>query len=226
MAITRTAKGAIADKTNQTTWTALSSVSMASGDYLLVGAVGDLISSGITWNGITVPLVGGNGGANMYGLLVASGAAGNIVVTFGAASGAHALFATSVSGLASSALDVSSGNNGTSTTPSDPGVTTNKAVEIFIGALYTNGPSGDAVGTWGNSWSAGQRAGTIGSGATSNYTIQEGFKIVSAIESSQASLTGITSRAWGIHHDTWIGKVFAPALPLMVGQAVNRASFF
>lgn len=220
MAIVRTALGAANEKPSKAdaTWTPLTGITLAVGDVLVVGVASESSVAGSTlstWNGVNYDVIdiesdnGGNPGNTIMDLMIwyiTSAGTGNIVINFNGTSSAHAMFATKITGLASNpALDVTSGSTGSSGSPSDTGTSTHQAVEIFIAALATQGPTGDAAGSWSNSWTAGQRSGTTGGSNASNQTIQEGFKIVSATESSQAALTGITSRQWAIGHATYKG---------------------
>ena len=84
-----------------------------------------------------------------------------------------------------------------STTPNvGPTGTTSQADELLIGAIGTNGPVEDAAGTWQNSFVDGDRAGTTGGDAESNWTISMGYRIVSATGEYTAEKAGITSRNW------------------------------
>jgi hypothetical protein len=95
------------------------------------------------------------------------------------------------------ALEQTNTASGTSTSPSSGAATTVQADQLLIGAVGTEGPSGDTAGTWSNSFTAGQRAGTTGgTDATTNITVSMGWRIVSAAGSYTAAKSGITSRDW------------------------------
>jgi hypothetical protein len=94
------------------------------------------------------------------------------------------------------ALEQTSNDNGSSTTPSSGAATTVQAEQLLIGAVGTEGPSGDAAGTWGGSFTAGPRAGTTGGTADTNITVSMAWRIVSAAGAYNASKSGITSRNW------------------------------
>lgn len=87
---------------------------------------------------------------------------------------------------------------GSSTTPS---VTANNATaqacEALVAMVVTKGPSTDAAGTWGNSFTAVQRVGTTG-GATPdlNITVSDATRATTSIGTYTASKSAITSRAW------------------------------
>ncbi len=98
----------------------------------------------------------------------------------------------------SGALEQTNANNSTSTTttPSSGAATTVQADQLLIGAVGTEGPSGDIAGTWLNSFSAGPRAGTTGGTNNTNVTVSLGWQIVSSTGSYTAAKSGITSAAW------------------------------
>jgi hypothetical protein len=94
------------------------------------------------------------------------------------------------------ALEQSSNDNGSGTAPSSGAATTVAADQLLIGAVGTEGPSGDTAGTWQNSFNAGPRDGTTGDTADTNITVSMGYRIVSAAASYTAAKSGITSRDW------------------------------
>jgi len=94
-------------------------------------------------------------------------------------------------------LDQIASATGSSTIPTSGATpTTTQAKQILIGALCTQGPSGDDAGSWSNGFSAGQRAGTTGGTTGFKATISEGYLIVAAAAAYMAAKTGITSRPW------------------------------
>jgi hypothetical protein len=94
------------------------------------------------------------------------------------------------------ALEQSSNDNGSGTTPSSGAATTIAADQLLIGAVGTEGPSGDTAGTWQNSFTEGPRDGTTGGTADTNITVSMGYRIVSTAGSYTAAKSGITSRDW------------------------------
>lgn len=102
-----------------------------------------------------------------------------------------------LTGEATTPFDKSSTGTGSGTNPkSGTTATTSQADEILIGSIGTEGPSGDDVGTWQQSFTAGVRVGTSGGGAAGNVTISEGYRIVSSASTYEAEKTGITDRDW------------------------------
>ena len=95
-------------------------------------------------------------------------------------------------------LDRTSTGTGSSATPSSGATaTTSQADELLIGAIGTEGPDGDAAGTWGNSFTAGPRLGTTGGTQTTPTSrVSLGYRIVSATGAYTAAKSGITSRDW------------------------------
>ena len=122
----------------------------------------------------------------------------SITITASAAVTARAAVASVFSGLAvEDPLDQTSTGTGSSATPSSGATApTAEADELLIGAIGTEGPSGDAAGAWGNSFTAGPRLGTTGGTDDTNITISLGYQIVSATGAYTAAKSGITSRDW------------------------------
>jgi len=112
--------------------------------------------------------------------------------------GAHAFAAYKVAGLDSTPFDKSATGLGSDQIPSSGATaTTSQSDELLVGGIGTEGPDGDAAGTWnGDTTDNNQRLGTTGSGAASNITVAAATKIVSATGTYTASKTGITSRDW------------------------------
>lgn len=208
--ITRTAKGTNTSKTSSNSL-AVNTVAITGGCSIIIGWAGDTGGSAhaATWGATTLvknqdTVNSGTVETIMFSAHNVTGGTNNATVSWTTNITAKAMFVIEVCGLATSgAKDINTGNVGTDATPLDTATMTSFGIEIFVGALGTEGPSGDAAGSWQNGWSAGQRAGTTGNPAAGNITVQEGFKIVSITEASQASLTGITSRSWAITHVTY-----------------------
>lgn len=201
MAITRTAKGTATSKTagNLT----LSNVSVTAGATLVVCWNCDTtIIPTISYDGVnltdaisTTYGIGGILSAGIAYLSNVTGGTGDLVM--GTSTTAKAMAAIQLDSLAASPLDKTVSDGGNSTTPSSGATaTTAQADEILIGAIGTNGPSGDAAGSWSNSFTAGQRDGTTGGAALTNVTISEGYRIVTATGAYTAAKTSITSRRW------------------------------
>ena len=121
-----------------------------------------------------------------------------ITINAGVAVTARAAVASVFRGLADEdPLDQTSTGTGSSATPSSGATaTTAEADELLIGAIGTEGPDGDAAGTWGNSFTAGPRLGTTGGTDDTNITTSLGYRIVSATGAYTAAKSGITSRDW------------------------------
>jgi len=82
------------------------------------------------------------------------------------------------------ATSADSGNTGTTTA----------AAEILIGFLCTRGPNTDAAGTWGgDTATSGQRGGTTGGSANSNYTVYDANGAQSATGVRHAAVTGLSA---------------------------------
>jgi hypothetical protein len=106
----------------------------------------------------------------------------------------------------SGALDQTKTATGSGTTPSSGATaTTTQAEELLIGAVGTEGPVGDPVGTWSNSFIAGPRAGTALSTADANVTASMGYRVVTVAGAYTAAKTGITSRDWAAAIATFKG---------------------
>ena len=213
--------GTASSKTSSTTIVALVET-LNSGESLIVGLAHDPETvNTVTWNSIgltkAVEITNvGNVQCSIWYLLNPTAGSGDIVATFNAAVVAKTMLWLRPRPLLPAGLDAISTGTGSSTAPLDTAVATTVAREIFIGIVGIEGPSDDAFGTWGQAWdnpenqpfgtndqTAQQRIGTTGGGAASNITGNMGRKIVSATESSQAALTGITSRDWCVVHATF-----------------------
>jgi hypothetical protein len=96
----------------------------------------------------------------------------------------------------SGALEQTNTSSGSSTTPSSGAATTIQADQLLIGVVGTEGPGTDDAGTWGNSFTAGPRAGTTATTGDAEITVSMGYQIVSAAGSYTAAKSGMTSRDW------------------------------
>ena len=94
------------------------------------------------------------------------------------------------------ALDQNHVGNATATAaPTSGSITTTQADELLIGAIGTEGPSGDTAGSWGATWTnAETRIGTTTATADTHITLAMNYQIVSSTGTYEASKSGITSR--------------------------------
>jgi len=110
---------------------------------------------------------------------------------------ARAAVASVFRGLApAGALEQTANASGSSTTPSSGAATTVAADQLLIGAVGTEGPGSDTAGTWGNSFTAGPRAGTTATTGDAEITVSLGWRSVAAAGQYSAAKSGITSRDW------------------------------
>jgi hypothetical protein len=205
--ISRTALGTIASPAASVT-TLIASLTLAAGDLLIVETASNgNIDSFLSWGAgnfstaiqktRTVP----SGHLSIQYLYIDASLAGTNNLAFSPLDSADYIFAVLKVKGTLGVLDAVESGVWSSASPSDPAVANAVPVEFEIGALATiGGTTSDAAGTWQNSWSAGQRANVS---ATTPVTIQEGYKIAASSESSQAALTGITSRPWIVVHATF-----------------------
>jgi rubrerythrin len=86
--------------------------------------------------------------------------------------------------------------------------------ELFIAAFASEGPPSDTRGTFQNGFTAGQRVGTSGAPPISNITLDTGYKIVTAKETTRARKTGATER----DHVTLLTMLYDPtAQSILIG---------
>ena len=107
-----------------------------------------------------------------------------------------------------------------STTPSVGPVTTTQDYELVFGAIGTEGPLSDNPGTWQNSFTPSLRDGT--SGATYDWTVSTGFRIVSSTGDYTAAKTGITQQYWASTIATFKGQAVAPNMPPVVSDIPDQ----
>lgn len=180
------------------------SVTVATDDLLLVAITHDnatFIDGDVTWNGIAMQLdssaIGTAVATYIYSLKIASGATANVAFVTDAGC-CMVIEAYKVTGAAATPFDQQASGTGTSSSPSSGATaTTTQADELVFAAIGTNGPSGDAAGTWSGGLGALTRLGTTGSGATTNWTLAAAYNIVAATGAQTGAKTGITSREWG-----------------------------
>jgi hypothetical protein len=147
---------------------------------------------------------------------------------------ARAAVASEFNGLAEvNVLDQSLGNpapdaqeqqSGTMPTVGPTG-TTSQANELLIGAIGTEGPVGDAAGTWNFGFTAGPSAGTTGGDATSNWTVSLGYQIVSSTGAYTAQKSGITDRFWAASIATFKteNSLSSDSYNIVLGRPTNNS---
>jgi len=206
--IVRTAKGTKQDKTGATTLS-IANVQLNPTNYgalLLVGIAFDDSGSAeapiITWGPFRLQRVYFRTGNGLTVIFYAymrqkrEAATNNLVATWTAPPTAKAMFATEITGVGQQEIETRGGGAAQTSPAAGAEVTSVEPVQIFIGAMASEGPQSDAAGTPQYGYTAGQRIGTAGAPPVSNITIQEIFKIVSGTEATRAQLTGVTSRDW------------------------------
>ncbi|HEV8722982.1 MAG TPA: malectin domain-containing carbohydrate-binding protein [Candidatus Binatia bacterium] len=160
-------------------------------------------------------------------------ASGNTITCTHPSVAARALGASEFSGLfASGAKDQATSAVGQSTTPSsgDAGTTT-QAIELLIGAIGVEGPSGDTF-TPGASYTTIGRGGTTGGNAATNITINPEYRIVTATGAYAATGTLGTSRKWDAGIVTYkakpppaIGTLTPPSGPIATPITISGSNF-
>jgi len=155
-------------------------------------------------------------------------ASSTITINAGVSVTARAAVASVFRGLADAdPLDRTSTGTGSNDAPSaGPTSTTTEANELLIGAIGTEGPSGDPAGTWANSFTAGPRTGTTGGTEDTNITISLGYRIVSATGAYTAAKSGITSRDWAAVIATFKSASAPPAptsFNILLGRPTDRS---
>lgn len=106
-----------------------------------------------------------------------------------------------IRGLTSPSFDKSSAATGNGTSPSSGATGTLTSNDsVVVGAVGTEGPDGDAAGTWttgsGNVSGNEVRIGTTGAGDAGNITISAAIEVLSTTTAQTAEKTGTTSRDW------------------------------
>ena len=234
MAITRVGVGTVTDKTGALTLT-ITGISMNYGDLLTVELVYDVGVSApdnVKWGQRIVKprqTTAGNNVVSRIASLIYTGASSrtrNLVATWvTTAPTAKTMIASvfSSSGILMDVIgvpDVTAGQSQAATTAPNSGtaVLTNYDDMVLLGLFGSEGPSSDTIGTVGNGWSSGQRAGTVGVPPASNITGHEVYKIITTAESAQASKTGATARNF-----TTVMATFREVDP--AGKGVSTESF-
>lgn len=183
----------------------IASVTAATGDLMVVCVAGTGLAGDPTveWNGETltqlfnVPAAFSN--HYIYAKKIAAGGTHSLTITHTfSATRATAATVSTVSGISSATPNQSTwtGGTGTDADSGDVTLTSGNVPGFTAGLVGTNGPSGDAAGTWASPLGNGQRVGTTGGTADSNVTVSEGFLENSTAGATRAEKTGMTSRDW------------------------------
>lgn len=207
-----TTLGTASDKSETDPWTPFSSITLATGDFLIYFWAGDNDVSEtpvVTWNSITVTqdvyAIQNDVVTAIYSLYIASGATGDVVSDLIDEVEVVAQAATlyKVTGILDpTPLDLSSTQTGSGTTANSGATSTlTQADELIIGAVGVEDEIDDLNGSWttGAGYVSGneQQTGTNGAGDASNISIYSAAKIVSATTAQTAEVTGIDNIDWG-----------------------------
>jgi len=201
---TRTAKGTTSSKTSSTTLT-LSNVSCNSGDALIamVGNQTTNVPTSVAWGARELVLsrqrtnnTSGHVASVWIARNIVNTTTRNLVVTWGTAIVAKCMAASTLD--AGHVRDqYASGVQTASTAPSSTATPVQTEINDFaIGILASEGPNSDVAPTLSNSFTAGQRVGTVGAPPVSNITILEGFKQLTDATAQTLTGTGATARDW------------------------------
>lgn len=248
MPAVRTTAGAVADKSTlpaTTTWTPISSITLAAGETLIVGvAFVDTVATSVlsaTWNGVAmtadIPTFGvaTNQWDTCFSLKSAGGGTGNLVLTITgsglnwSAFNAAAVIAIKVTGLTDTPFDQSAtgGANNTVQATGTSGTLT-QADEFLFAISHLNGPTAEGPPTWtGDPNTAGQNASTTGAGATSNISISEAYlNPTTTTAGKTATATWLTARNGGVFLATYkiTAVPFISEPPKIVSQAIARSA--
>lgn len=203
MAISRTAKGTVSNKSSDLTLS-ISDVEITSPSTLLVLLAYDSGSGHpeVSWGPhqlmMRARVSGGGLACRVYKFFKRHGQHTNEVIATWTTTAptSKVMIATEISEV--NRIDRKRVNSQLATTTPSSGAlrNSNYVNEIFIGALASEGPPTDTVGTPANSYSSGQRVGVSGAPPLTNITLHEIYKIVSTKESTRARKTGATERDW------------------------------
>lgn len=138
---------------------------------------------------------------SILNLPINAGVTGNIVVSLSTGCKSVVLVASVWKGLRRRTMVTDGTETNTDTSPDLPaGIdsTGHDGPHAWPAFVITNGPTGDAPGSWVSGWTGGQRDGTSLATATDNMTISEGYRTLSFGESTTFGdiKTGIASRTW------------------------------
>lgn len=132
----------------------------------------------------------------MFYLPNATAATGALVINL-ASTLVGAFVWAELTGVIASPKDSTANSSGSSSTPDSGNCSPGQASEILLGAVNTQGPTGDTAGTWnGDTTTDLTRVGTTGGSAASNVTLDVAWDIQTVQALRHASKTGITSRNW------------------------------
>lgn len=203
--IGRVALGTASGTASGASITLLTNVALAAGDGLLLFIAYDPTPSSaistITWNGnpmtvdgtIVNTVLGGSAGIlDCFVLENAPAGSGSIVVDLSVtgALAAWAAFATRITNANATLKDRAKTNGGTSASPSSTAtLATLHNNELLVGAVAWANAA--ISGSWSNNFTAGQSA-SDGAG----FSIEEGFRIVSAKATYTAAKSGATNTDW------------------------------
>lgn len=223
-----TALGTAQNKSSADPWTALSSVTLATGDALIVVLAYDAGagSPAVTWNSISLPvdverLNSGNVRTQIRSLLNVTGATADIVVDWLITPPvAMTLAAYKESGLETSgALDKTATGTGSGTAASaGPTATLAQPDELIIGGIGVEDEIDDQTGAWttgaGNVSGNEQATGTNGAGDASNISIYTAAEVVAATTAQTAEVTGMDSIDWAACIATYKFAAAGASLPI------------
>lgn len=216
MAQTRTAKGTAIAKASGTTLT-IPNISMVGGDTLTV-AVGyqstdNAAPSVLDYGGndLTNDLMEGKtfttGGFRMrvYSTIIQNTKTRDLELEFTNATAARAMIA--LSSTQTGKVNITNDNENIASTLSTTGgaLPLDHISTMNIAFHMTNGPAGDAIGSSSTGHTLGQRTGTTGDTDTSNITIQETYKIITAATVQDESIiTGDSYQIKTVGTTNWI----------------------
>jgi uncharacterized repeat protein (TIGR02543 family) len=110
-----------------------------------------------------------------------------------------------------------------------PTGSTTQEHELVVAAVGTNGPVEDVAGTWQYDFISGQRLGTTGGEADTNWTLSMGYKIVNSTGTFTAQKTGVTDRYYAAVIATFKAMSESNDPPVVEGipdQAIGEGGSF
>ena len=226
----RTNKGTASHITATSSWTALSSIALTTGNTLivLIGQESGVSPSGITWNSVAMTSDLEDASTDLklgvWRLSNVTGATGNIVVTWPSSITRKVLCAVEVDD-GSLTIDKTAeahDDDGGSQPASGSTATTTNATECLQGVVLMKQPTSEPLGTWaGDTTTDAQSVSTIGA-PTFQITITEGYAYQTVQATRSASKTGTNQPQWIALIATYaIGPLLGPGggvsdpLPLM-----------
>jgi hypothetical protein len=170
-------------------------VTLQAGETLLVSCDDEGGDASVFWNDTSLHKDAGTPGSGFYttifSLYSATGGTGDIVATH-ASGGDLTINASSVTGLAPSALDKTSAANGTGTSPSSGATATTSRVNEFLWGAIGYATNTRATGTWSDGFISGTQFADTG-GISG---VEDGYKTVSATGAYTAAKAGVDKDAW------------------------------